>query len=343
MAGQDVNESHNAMKQAIQRIKQCRMVFMTCIGSGLGLLRSEDFDIVIIDEASQQTEPASLVPLVKGCMKAVLVGDHVQLRPTVQQVALLVQFDVSLFERLYSQESGRAATKLMLDTQYRMHPSICSFSSTEFYQSNLRTGISPGDRPLFHSMFPWPNISVDPDGRKRQGGLGRMVFVECAAQEDFGQKSKSNQGQAELCAHICKMLCTPSSELKNGNGVGAERTDRMQSIAVLTPYTRQAELLKKLLSGLAGSIEVSSIDAFQGKEADIVVFVTVRCNELQNIGFLKDTRRMNVALTRSRAGMIVIGNRVTLTEGKDDPESTAMWQRLLTNLSPVVVELPAGK
>ncbi|KAI1386231.1 RNA dependent RNA polymerase-domain-containing protein [Hypoxylon trugodes] len=356
MAGQDINTSRIAHDQAKKRIKNCQIIFTTCIGSGLGLLRSQDFDTVIIDEASQQTEPASLVPLVKGCERAILVGDHVQLRPTVQPNAALVEFDVSLFERLYKQpdlsqdnqldhpiaeNNSHPVTKLMLDTQYRMHELICEFTSKEFYDHKLQTGIRPDSRPLFNSAFPWPShVSSIGSGLQAASATerARMVFVECAIREDLGNKSKVNQGQAKLCAHICKLLCTEADKGdKPANP--APMIAGKQSIAVLTPYSRQVELLKRLLSNVVGDVEVSSIDGFQGREADIVVFVSVRCNERQEIGFLKDLRRMNVALTRARAGLIVIGNRTTLTKGTADPESTAMWARLVEQLTPVPIEI----
>lgn len=92
MAGKEIYTSYTTLNKARDQIKKCRLIFTTCIGAGLGLLRKEYFDIVIIDEASQQTEPTSLVPLVKGCQKAILVGDHVQLGPTVQRHAILQQF-----------------------------------------------------------------------------------------------------------------------------------------------------------------------------------------------------------------------------------------------------------
>lgn len=120
MVGRDLNENPEARKRVTARLAASRLVFTTCTGAGLGLLRSEEFDIVIIDEASQQTEPTSMIPLVKGCSRAVLVGDHVQLRATVQQHAQLEMFDISLFERLYRDHSGtRGVRKVMLDIQYR--------------------------------------------------------------------------------------------------------------------------------------------------------------------------------------------------------------------------------
>lgn len=339
MAGQEIYHDHKAMAQAKKKIRACKLVFTTCIGAGLGLLRSEKFEIVIVDEASQQTEPASLVPLVKGCEKAILVGDHVQLRPTVQQCAMAVDFDVSLFERLnvgplqsapdgHSQpREDPSISRLMLDTQYRMHPEICEFSSGEFYEGRLKTGISETSRPLLPSQFPWPRV-----GKSQR----RTIFIDSAAKEAPGQKSKTNEGQASLCAHICKQLITPMVATGSSEDDAAWKA---QTIAILTPYARQADLLKSLTSALSANVEVSSVDGFQGREADVVIFVTVRCNEHCEIGFLKDLRRMNVALTRAKAGLIVIGNRATLTEGTSDPESTEVWKRLLGSLMPVTIEV----
>jgi superfamily I DNA and/or RNA helicase len=338
MLGQDVHSNFRALKEAKQKIKNCQIIFTTCIGAGLGLLRKERFEIVIVDEASQQTEPASLVPLVKGCVKAIMVGDHSQLRPTVQQHTLALDFDVSLFERLYTSPPTSEVRRLMLETQYRMHPSICEFSSREFYESRLKTGVEPRSRPLFASHFPWPTKQSPNDT-----DYERMILIECAGKELLGQKSKGNEFQARLCAHVCKLLTTPlatPSQSAAPTGPKQNLTSEPQGIVILTPYTRQADMLKSLVSGFPG-VEVSSIDGFQGREADIVIFCTVRCNDHGNIGFLKDLRRMNVALTRARAGLIVVGNRATLTGGKADPESTEMWKRLLDGVVSVGIELPA--
>ncbi|KAF4447211.1 hypothetical protein F53441_9259 [Fusarium austroafricanum] len=323
MAGTEIHSDYKAMKKATQMIKHSDTIFTTCSGAGIGLLRSELFDIVIVDEASQQTEPSSLVPLVKGCSQAILVGDHVQLRPTVQQTALALDFDVSLFERLYTEAKGSpkgSLNTLMLDTQYRMHPELCKFSSGEFYEGKLKSGIDASDRPLIKSDFPFPPTR----GNSAKEDCERAIFINCDTKEMPG-KSKENKGQAELCVHICRLLTSQNDT---------------QSIVVLTPYTRQAETLKRMLSGIPQPIEVSSIDGFQGREADIIVFVTVRCNEHRSIGFLKDMRRMNVALTRARSALIVVGNRATLTEGTEDEESSAMWKRLLRSLTEVKLEVP---
>ncbi|PNP82148.1 hypothetical protein FNYG_04337 [Fusarium nygamai] len=338
MAGQEIHSDHKAMKKAMEMVKGSDTIFTTCIGAGIGLIRSEFFDIVIVDEASQQTEPSSIVPLVKGCSQAILVGDHVQLRPTVNQTALVLDFDVSLFERLYTEakdsKDNDGLRKLMLDTQYRMHPKLCEFSSGQFYEGKLKSGITSSARPPIKSDFPFPPARVT--SQKGGSGMGmqdheRAIFINCDAKEMPGQKSKENRGQAELCLHISKLLTS-----------GSETEGPSHSIVVLTPYTRQAEVLKRMLASIPYKIEVSSIDGFQGREADIIVFVTVRCNESREIGFLKDMRRMNVALTRARSALIVVGNRVTLTEGTADEESAIMWRKLLGSLTEVKLDVPVN-
>ncbi|KAK3994424.1 RNA dependent RNA polymerase-domain-containing protein [Cladorrhinum sp. PSN332] len=320
--GSDMHSNRSAWSAAKKRVKRSRIVFSTCIGSSLGLLRGEEFQIVIIDEASQQTEGASLVPLVKGCDRAVLVGDHVQLRPTVGMNAGAVGGDVSLFERGFTEgKQVNGVERRMLDTQYRMHPDIGSFISSEFYEGKLKNGVEgKGERLV--SLF---------------GVEKRMIFVECVAREDVGGKSKCNQGQADVCLKVCKKLA--GVDAKEGTKE-TKKEKGVMSVAVLTPYAKQVELLKKMLASVSGSaitIEVSSIDGFQGREADVVVFVTVRCNESREIGFLKDARRMNVALTRGKDAVIIIGNKLTLT-GTEDEESAGLWKRVVGSCAMAVAE-----
>ncbi len=320
LLGKDLNENHAGRRKAQKQIKECRLLFTTCIGAGLGLLRSEQFDTIIIDEASQQVEPQSLVPLTKGCQKAILVGDHVQLRATVHPQSQILGFDISLFERLYSSSSNEwNVRKVMLDTQYRMHRSICAFSSEEFYHGRLKTAVQDSTRPLLPASFPWPS-STAPDN------AARMFFVQCSATEDLGRKSKSNAGQAMLIRIICKKLLQRDSD---------ESSTTVPSVAVLVPYARQVELLKDLSSQ---NIAVNSIDGFQGREADMVVFGTTRCNVHAEIGFLKDLRRLNVVLTRAKSALIVVGDRSTLTGGDPVEEATGVWRRLIARLTPLVVD-----
>ncbi|KAF8467385.1 RNA dependent RNA polymerase-domain-containing protein [Kalaharituber pfeilii] len=327
MVGKDLNIHAAARKKALARVRVGRLFFTTCAGAGLGLLRDERFDMVVIDEASQQTEPTSLIPLVKGCKRAVLVGDHVQLRATVGKHASGVGFEVSLFERLYSMPTRKNTAKVMLDTQYRMHRGVCNFSSREFYEGKLMTGVPDEARTLPQMLFEWPQLV--PGSTER----ARMVFMKCSEPEDMGQKSKSNSAQAVMCREIVRRLMeVPIQDQKKiefTSADGAEpsmkettsspESSKPFSIAILTPYSRQADLLRQQISttppkdSLVREIKIETIDAFQGREADIVLFCTVRCNVHGELGFLKDMRRLNVALTRAKIGVIIVGDRSTLT------------------------------
>ncbi|KAF4539237.1 PhoH-like protein [Lasiodiplodia theobromae] len=323
MMGKDINEHFDARKKAAKRIKEARLIFTTCIGAGLGLLRGESFDTVLVDEASQQTEPASLVPLTKGCKHAVLVGDHVQLRATVQMQSLVADFDVSLFESLYAAPDAPGLAKVMIDVQYRMHKQICAFSSKEFYQGRLETAVRDDARPLPKSAFAWPTTL------QTTGQPARMVLIPCAAPEDIGQKSKSNRGQALLCREVCSQLLSFSP----GSTPAASMT-----VAVLTPYSRQRELLKQMLPK-SDMLEISSIDGYQGREADVVVFVTTRCNVHGQLGFLSDMRRLNVTMTRAKAGVVIIGHKETLCGGAEsDMPSKQTWGRLLASCQEMTIE-----
>ncbi|KAI4088352.1 MAG: hypothetical protein LQ344_006137 [Seirophora lacunosa] len=335
MLGKDLNENHAGRRKAQKQIKQCRLIFTTCIGAGLGLLRSERFDTVIIDEASQQVEPQSLVPLAKGCEKAILVGDHVQLRATTHPSSQLLGFDISLFERLYSASNIQGGVqKVMLDTQYRMHRSICAFSSAKFYDGRLHTAVADSTRPLLPASFPWPATASAPPGNKAE----RMFFVRCAATEDLGRKSKANPGQAALIRTICHKLLQPAQHQDDNNNTTTTPAPSLpSSIAILVPYARQADALRDVSSE---TVAVSSIDGFQGREADVVVFGTTRCNVHREIGFLGDVRRLNVVVTRARCALLVVGDWATLWGGGggEGMEERGEWRRLLDMLTPIAVE-----
>lgn len=337
IVGGETAANFKRMRAAQKKIRDSRLVFTTAVGAGLGLLRDQRFETVIIDEASQLTEPAALIPLSKGCERAILVGDHVQLRPTIQQHAGLLGFDVSLFERHYTASSssaepqqGSGMAKVMLDEQYRMHSQICGFSSGQFYASRLRTAKGIDEAlEMPESLFPWSDA--------------RLIFMQCSVPEEIGRRSKTNQGQVSVCKRICALLDTaPSTEKRSKDKAG--RPSRRCSVAILTPYSEQQKLLRSALP----EQEVSSIDGFQGREADIVIFVTVRSNLRHEIGFLEDLRRLNVAMTRAKYGVIIVGDKSTLTSkvvnagqaDEDDDQPMAAketWKRLVEQCVHVVL------
>ncbi|KXN84461.1 putative RNA-dependent RNA polymerase 1 [Leucoagaricus sp. SymC.cos] len=303
--GGDVNENNRLLKQAQQRVAVARIVFTTCAGAGLGILRKTDFDVALIDEASQITEPCALIPLVKGVKRGIMVGDHVQLRPMVRRMAEALEYDVSLLERLYTKSESQEIVKTMLDVQYRSPERLNRFPSQEFYEGKLRSSISNIDflDVLRNSLFPWP----------QDNGLIPSVFVQCSAEEDMGRMSKSNAVQVDLADHIVSLLTSPRQNQ------GQEESDKAISLTVLTPYTRQVQHLRQRLPS---SITVSTIDSFQGRESDIIIFSTVRSNAEGDIGFLSDRRRLNVMWTRARLALIIMGDKRTLT-------SDTLWQRAL--------------
>ncbi|OQV00754.1 AAA domain-containing protein [Cladophialophora immunda] len=334
MLGKDLNMNPATKRKAVERISGAKLVFTTCVSAALGLLRKQNFDTVVIDEASQQTESASLIPLVKGCQRGILVGDHVQLRATVSPHASTLDYDVSLMERLWGEVSDNTIGRVMLDTQYRMHPSLCAFPSHEFYGGRLLSADGCRTIDIPASSFPWPKRAVN--ARHEPSPSNRAVFIQCGDAEDLGRKSKVNQTQAKICKEILTLLTTTPASNQSNPGKSPSPPPP-PSIAILTPYARQADLLRQLCGGHT----VSSIDGFQGQEADVVIFITVRCNVQGEIGFLKDMRRLNVALTRAKAGVIIVGDRATLTMRREQEDACQVWDRLIKTCSRV--EPPAAE
>jgi superfamily I DNA and/or RNA helicase len=312
MIDKDSSESSYALRDAQTRVREARLIFTTCAGSGLGLLRYEKFDIVLIDKASQVTKPESLIPLTKGCRRAIFIGDHAQIGSTVRKHAVVAGFHISLFERHYDYPVIPGVAKVMLDTQYGIHPEICVFTSREFYNDELKSAETNMEITLPLSQFPWPEDK-------------HMVFIQCSTPEDLGNLSKSNSGQVKVCKAIYTLLKAPATASKCDHSAP---TATLLKIAIITPYIQQIKLLRTEIP----DCEVFTTDRCQGTYFDIVIFVTVRCNAHYDIGILEDTQCLNVATTRARAGMIIIGDRTTLVgraEGDIIDKSKAVWASLL--------------
>jgi superfamily I DNA and/or RNA helicase len=269
------------------------VVCTTTIGSGHRILGNRKFPIVLIDEATQASEPSALVPITRGCRQLILVGDHKQLPPTViSDTAESGGLGQSLFERL--NKCGIPAQ--MLTTQYRMHPSIREFPSARFYENQLDDGCTKQQRPP-PAGFLWPDWDHPV----------AFIPIEGAEEKDEDGSSRSNFAEA------AKVLSVVDGLLETGD---VQTTD----IGVITPYNGQVRVLSDLFEQAGGreagekysGLEIKSVDGYQGREKEIIVFSTVRANEQGEIGFLKDKRRLNVALTRAKRGLIVIGHLATL-------------------------------
>jgi superfamily I DNA and/or RNA helicase len=229
-----------------------------------------------------------------------------------------------------------------VQVQYRFPEKLAVFPSDEFYQGRLRTGITDAPARLAvmkNSKFPWPT---------EQGVVVPIVFVQCTAEEDMGGMSKSNAGQAEVVQKAIKLLTTkdapeetPKSDPKgkgkavdrgpdpqNGGGAASSKRDKDEKpkITVLTPYTKQVSELK---SRVPNDVGVFTIDSFQGRESDIIIFSIVRCNVERDIGFVEDERRLNVMWTRAKLALIIVGDRPTLAE------KSGLWKRALDSYVPV--------
>ncbi|KAH8114864.1 P-loop containing nucleoside triphosphate hydrolase protein [Phellopilus nigrolimitatus] len=306
-------------------VRKADVICTTCIRSASHMLDVTDFPVVFLDEASMSTEPASLVPIMKGCRHLALIGDHKQLPPiVVSPRAQAGKLDKSLFERLT--EEGNVPT-IMLDTQYRMHPSISRFPSLEFYDLMLLDGtVSAGQ--IAPSLL--PPSSTHLIANPETGHRPSMIFIDHQGPEAEKNRSRVNWTEAYIVCNIIEDLLRKNKDLRG------------EDIGVIAPYKSQINLLTRLLMKdedvckhfkerlnkraiEIANIEVKTVDGFQGREKDAIVFSTVRNNQSGHIGFLADRRRLNVGLTRAKRALFVVGNMSTLEKGKVDSGAMA-WR-----------------
>ena len=298
LAHRDLNRTWKEIRTLETRIiddvlDRAEVVCCTCIGAGHRILGSRRFPYMLMDEATQATEPTSLVPLVRQVRQLVLVGDHRQLPATV--ISLRAEkggLGRSLFERLI--EAG--ITPMMLQTQYRMHPVLKDFPSGRFYDGRLEDGVSAIERPA-PAGFIWPDWDAPV----------AFIPIEGVEQLDSEGTSKSNLDEAGRVATLVQELLAPG-----------DLTCR--DIGIITPYNGQVRVLSDIFENMGGrsvgepyeGLEIKSVDGYQGREKEVIIFSAVRANEKGEIGFLSDRRRLNVAITRAKRGLIVLGNMKTL-------------------------------
>jgi regulator of nonsense transcripts 1 len=274
------------------------VICATCIGSGHQLLDGRRFPRILIDEATQATEPATLVPIVRGCKQLVLVGDHKQLPPTViSSRAEEMGLNISLFERLI--ELGINSTMLL--KQYRMHPCIADFPSRQSYEGLLCNGVSQQERPAPIGLI-WPDFE------------NPVAFLPVDGGEIVSPDGHSKANPTEA-GWVLKMV---DSILQGGDISPNE-------IGIITPYNGQVRVIHDLMETSGGmekggkwnGVEVRSVDGYQGREKEVIILSAVRSNPEGNVGFLDDSRRLNVALTRAKRGLVVIGDPKTLRNQRD--------------------------
>ena len=253
------------------------------------VLRSRSWDVALLDEATQALEPLALIAFVKAPL-VILAGDPKQLGPTVLSLDAAKQgLGTSLFERLLKEYGDEV--KVLLQEQYRMHEDIMRFPSTEMYGGALRAHPSVARRTLAEVLTPGAAVDAPPLLFLDTAGKG---FEEAKAE---GTESLWNEGEADL-------VVARANELLAAGLAPRE-------LAVITPYRAQARALRDRLPDL--DVEVDTVDGFQGREKDAVLLSLVRSNTEQALGFLEDLRRMNVAITRPRRHLFVVGDSATLS------------------------------
>jgi regulator of nonsense transcripts 1 len=292
-------------------LKTADVICCTCVGSADPRLRTFTFKTVLIDEATQSTEPEALIPVIAGCEQLVLVGDHCQLGPVVMcKPAARAGLSQSLFERLVI----LGVHPIRLQVQYRMHPCLSVFPSNTFYEGTLQNGVTEEERAHDPGCvdFPWPQPATP------------MMFWVNSGTEEIASSGTSYLNRTEAM-NVERVV---THYLKGGA--------RPDQIGVITPYEGQRAFVTsymarsgELPSAVYRDIEVASVDSFQGREKDYIILSCVRSNAQKTIGFLKDPRRLNVALTRAKYGVVILGNPKILSRHP-------LWNNLLVHYKEMV-------
>lgn len=261
-----------------KHIEESQVVAATLIGSNHSLIKDRKWDVVVIDEAGQALAPACFVAIAHA-EKVILAGDPHQLPPTVKFNHLSVKPLHTTLLDVVVKNNPQAV--FFLDTQYRMNETIMHFSNLKFYQERLKAHESVQSQ-CWHEEQP-PVVFLDTAG--------------CGFEEQKGDEGESLQNEEEI-----RMILQHMERWS---------TNQHHEIAVISPYRAQVTRMQESMKDLS-NIDVNTIDSFQGQEADVVYISLVRSNAEGEIGFLKDYRRMNVAMTRAKKGLIVIGDSATL-------------------------------
>ncbi|QEM04421.1 AAA family ATPase [Mucilaginibacter rubeus] len=272
-------------------LAKAQIITATLVGANHYTIRNLKFHTVVIDEAGQALEPACWIPISKA-QKVIFAGDHLQLPPTIKsQQAGKDGLSTTLLEKCVTLHPGAV---ILLEEQYRMNEAIMGFSSKEFYGNRLKAHPTVAHQLLFPSDLP-------------------LSFVDTAGcgydEKQEGTSTVNPEEAAFLFKHLHKLV----SEL-----TGSYSTENFPTIAVISPYKEQIRILNQLLLDspelliYADKIAVNTIDSFQGQERDVVYVSLTRSNTNGEIGFLNDIRRMNVAMTRARKKLVMIGDSSTL-------------------------------
>ncbi len=273
-------------------LQKAEAICCTLVGCSHPVLRGRKYRSAFIDEAGQALEPACWIPLLR-CQRAIFAGDHQQLPPTIKSnEAARNGLSVTLFEKGISRHPSHAR---MLEVQYRMHEAIMTFSSNYFYKGKLVAHESVRTAKLAHET---PVEFIDTAG--------------CGYTESQDPETLSRYNERE--AHL---LIRRVEQLIEQIGLEQSLQDGI-TMGIITPYRSQVDLLHKLaeqsslIEPLHKLVTINTVDAFQGQERDVIAISFVRSNDKVEVGFLADIRRTNVAMTRARKKLIMVGDSATL-------------------------------
>ena len=280
---------------------EARVIASTLVGSANRLLDGQKFGTLFIDEAAQALEAACWIPIRK-VSRVILAGDHCQLPPTVKSFAAMkAGLGKTLMERIVE---NKPEVVTLLKMQYRMNEEIMRFSSDWFYGNQVESAPEVKYRSILDLDIPMTWIDTSLFEECEEGKFFQETFVG----ESFG---RINKAEAELT------LLTLENYFKK---IGKERIlDERLDVGVISPYRAQVQYLRSQIKKKAffkpyrHLISVNTIDGFQGQERDIILISLVRANDDGQIGFLRDLRRMNVAITRARMKLIILGDASTMT------------------------------
>ena len=314
---------------------EARVIACTLVGSAHHLLEGMKFGTLFIDEAAQALEAACWIPM-KRASRVILAGDHCQLPPTVKSIAALrAGLGKTLMERI---AENKPEVVTLLKIQYRMNDEIMRFSSDWFYGGKVESAPQIKYRSVLDYDHPitWIDTSNEEnqitiegeDAPEDSASTASSVsaanqnsdlnFKEQFVGESFG---RINKAEAELTLLTLAEYFTKIGKQR----VLEERID----VGIISPYRAQVQYLKKLIKKYEffkpyrRLISVNTVDGFQGQERDVILISLVRSNDEGQIGFLKDLRRMNVAMTRARMKLIILGNKDTMTK---HPFYKKLWE-----------------
>ena len=283
-----------------QLFGEARVIACTLVGSSNHLLEGQKFGTLFIDEAAQALEAACWIPI-RRVSRVVLAGDHCQLPPTVKSIAALKGgLGKTLMERIVE---NKPEVVTLLKMQYRMNEEIMRFSSDWFYGNMVESAPEVKYRSILDFDIPMTWIDTS------QFAVDGLQFTEEFVGESFG---RINKAEAELTLLVLEEYFKK---------IGKQRVlDERLDVGIISPYRAQVQYLRRQIKKKEWAkpyrqlISVNTVDGFQGQERDIILISLVRANDDGQIGFLRDLRRMNVAITRARMKLIILGDASTMTQ-----------------------------